>query len=223
MEQESTQTGDVQEQPKEEPSKEVSQPSAEEKKTSRVEDTAEFRNIQSLKDKADARAIKAEKAVESMQNQLQELRNDIERQRLEEQRRQIDALADDPEAQKKLMAKFDIDKERREFDAHQKREREGMMKAWNQAADLVKEYNLTPADASDLLNAGSPREMELMAKLKAAEHPKVETPKEEKKEVFTPDSGKSDSGGEDDDAFMKRYSEGKSDDHVRAKRILAKL
>ena len=223
MVQESTQEGEVKEQPKEEISKDVSEiPSTEKKATSRIEDTDEYRNIQSQKDKADARAIKAEKSVESMQNQLQELRNDMERERLEAQKRQLDALADDPDAQKKLMAKFDLDKERRDFEAHQKREREGMLRAWNQASDLVREYNLNPADAADLLNAESPKEMELMAKLKAAEQTKVETPKEEK-DNFVPDSGKSDAGMTDDEQFMKDYAAGKSSDHARAQKILSKI
>ena len=222
MVQESTQEGEVKEQPKEEISKDVSEPASTEKKaTSRIEDTEEYRNIQSQKDKADARAIKAEKSVESMQNQLQELRNDMERERLEAQKRQLDALADDPDAQKKLMAKFDLDKERRDFEAHQKREREGMLRAWNQASDLVREYNLNPADAADLLNAESPKEMELMAKLKAAEQIKVETPTKE--ESFVPDSNKSDSGGSDDKQFMKDYAAGKSSDHARMQKILANM
>ena len=222
MEQELNQTGDAQEQPKEDTSKATPvAASTEEKATSEKTRTEkEFTSMQSMKDKADARATKAEALVSSVQNELQEFRTDIERQKQERQQGEIDALAGDPDAQSRLRKVYRREEDARKAEVDLKKKDEGLTGKWNHAIDLAKEYNLYDA-IEDLLAAENPKEMELLAKVKAMEKEKIPTPTKETKESdFTPDSGTSDAGGADDDAFMKTYSEGKSDDHARAKKIM---
>ena len=182
MEQESNQGGAATEETSEAPSTEA-------KTTSRVEDTPEYRNMQSQKDKEAARAMKAEQAVESMQNQLNELQSSMERQRKEDRQRRLEALSDDPEKQKELMAKFD-------FDDYKNRELQGINMAWKQVGELMTQYNLPTSAIGELQKATNPDHMIDIAKRIAMEQPKVETPvAKEPPETPAPDSGTTDMGG----------------------------
>lgn len=186
MKQESKQDGISKEQPKEEISKETPKPvSTDEKKTSGIENTAEFKNIQSQKDKADARAIKAERAVESMQKQLQEFRQEMENQRQADRKRQIDNLADDPDKQKELMAKFD-------FEDWKAKEMAGIDMAWGQVADLMVQHNLPTSAIAELRKATNPAHMAEIARRLAAEQEKGVPPSNEPD--WTPDSNTSNVG-----------------------------
>ena len=149
---------------------------------------------------------------------------EIERQRLEAQKRELDAVSDDPDAKKALLHKYDIENREREFEKTKKSQEDAVRRMFSDAEALAAEYDLKP---SDLLAAGNPEAMKLLAKNLALERElasrgKEETPKEKPTSGFTPDSGKSDAGGDSDEAFMKSYSEGKSNDHARAQKILAK-
>lgn len=179
-EQELNQTGGIQEQPKEEISKEVSIPSTEDKATSKQRTEDEFRKIQSMKDKADARLQKVE-------SELQELRKQREQERLLRREREIADLEGDSEAQSKVRKKHQLEDELSELQSRREREEGAVGRKYDQAMELASKYDLNLSEARELLEATTPREMELMAQLKAREKEK-----REKKEAFTPDSGASD-------------------------------
>jgi len=224
MEQELTQEGAAKEQVTEklEPSSEVA--STETKETSEKTRTEkEFTTMQSMKDKADARAIKAETLVGSVQNDLQEFRNEMERQKKVTQQKEIDSLAEDPDAQSRLRRLYQRENDMGKAETELQKKADGLTKKWNDAIDLATRYNV---DVNELLVTDSPVLMEKMAKLmaqvKVAEGEKIQAKVPTGASDFKPDSGTSDAGGDDDDTFMKKYSEGKSDDHARADKILKK-
>ena len=217
MEQELNQTGEVKEQPTEKPSEVVSKPpSTDEKKTSgRTED--EFRKIQSMKDKAEA-------TLNKVQSELQELRKAREQERLLQRQKEISDMDGDAEGQTKARRKHQLEDELLQLQDKREKEEGAVARKYDQAEDLARKYDLNLSEARELLEATTPREMELMAQLKAREKEKVQDKAPTgTKEAFTPDSGASDAGGESDDAFMKTYSEGKSNDHKRAQKILKKM
>jgi len=97
-----------------------------------------------------------------------------------------------------------------------------MQRMFDEAEALAAEHNLKP---SDLLSAGTPEAMKLLAKNLALQREldskqTEETPKEG---FEKPDSNTSDAGADSDEAFMKSYSEGKTDDHARADKLLKKI
>ena len=206
MEQELNQEGEVKEQTKEETSRTVSEPtSPEEKATSEKQySESEWRKIQSLKDKAEAKA-------QAHERELQGLRNQMEQQRLMERQKEIDALADDPDGLAKAKHKHTLEDDIRKLEEQRQDAESAVQRKYDQALLLAKEHNLSLADARDLMDAGNPREMELMAQLKVAEQAKVQTkspPQEKKEEGFVPDSNTSDAGSDDDASFLKQWNSG---------------
>lgn len=149
---------------------------------------------------------------------------EVERQRLEAQRKELESVADDPDAKKALLRSYDLDKRERDIEDKRKQDEAAVGRMFSDAEALAIEYNLKP---SDLLVAPNPEAMKLLAKNLALEREldatktKKETPKDES--GFTPDRSISDAGGEDDKTFLKNYSEGKSDDHARAQKLLNKI
>lgn len=218
MEQELTQTGVAKEQSAEVTSKAVSQvTSVEEKATSekpRIEDTKEYRSMQSLKDKAEG-------TLKSVQSELQELRKHNDEQRLVARRKEITDLEGDSDEQAKVRRKHGLEDEVNKLQELKTTEEGAVQRKYDQAIDLARQHGLSLDDARDLMDAGTPREMELLAQLKVAEQAKGQV-EPLVPSGFKPDSGTSDVGGEDDETFMKNYSEGKSDDHARAQKILNK-
>jgi len=206
MEKELNQEGAVKEQVKEEVSKPVSEtPSPEEKETSEKQySESDWRKMQSEKDKAIAKA-------QAHERELQGLRNQMEQQRLADRQKEIEALAEDPDGQAKAKHKHKLEDDIRKLEEQRQDAESAVQRKYDQAIALAKEHNLSLADARDLMDAGSPREMELLAQLKVAEQAKVQTktpPKEEPKEGFTPDSGTSDAGADSDEAFLKAWNAG---------------
>jgi hypothetical protein len=209
MEQESNQTGEVKEQPEATP--EIT--STEEKATSKARTEEEFRKLQSMKDKAEAEAKTKEKALESLRSEMDKIQTEMERQRLEARRREIDALEGDPDAQKRVISMHELDDRRKQLERDLENKQDALVRKYNQATELAAKHNVS---ITELLTAETPREMELMAQVKS-QKASVE------KEDFKPDSGVSDAGGDSDESFMRRYAEAKSDDHERARKIMAKL
>jgi small-conductance mechanosensitive channel len=216
MEQELTQEGTSQEIPQEETSKVTSEVvSTEKKETSKPRTEDEWRKMQSLKDKAEA-------TLSKVQSELQELHKAQERQRLESRQKELTDLEGDAEGQSKTRRRHQLEDDIRQLEETRQKEEGAVERKYNQAKDLAKQYNLGLDDARELLDATSPREMELMAQLKSVEKEKSQ-PKVQEKSGFKADSGTSDAGGDSDEAFMKSYSEGKSNDHKRAQKILQKM
>jgi hypothetical protein len=221
MEQELKQEGAVEEQVTETPSEPVSKATPpEEKATSeRIRGEEEFRKIQSMKDKAEA-------ALQSAQKELQELRKFNEQQRLETRKKELDALADDPDGLAKVRHRHQLEDEITRLEQKRLEEEGAVARKYDQAANLAKEYNLNLDEARELLDATSPKEMELMAKLKAVEKAKVPIPKEEKTGFPKPDSGTSDAGADSDEAFLKRWNAGiepvTKESMARAQKIINK-
>jgi len=204
METEQTQEGVVEEQVKEEISTPVSEtPSTEEKATSEKQKDDEWKRM--MQSKAD----KAEFALKSAQGQLQELRKEREQQRLEARQKEIAALADEPDEQAKARRKHQLEDEVNKLQELKTQEEGAVQRKYDQAIELATKHNLSLADARELMNAGTPREMELLAQIKVAEQAKVtKPPKETKESGFKPDSGTSDAGSDDDASFQKRWNAG---------------
>ena len=177
MEQELNQAGEAQEQT-------ASVATSPEEKVTSQRTEEEFRKMQSMKDKA-------ESALQSVQSELQQLREERERQRVEARQKEIAALEGDSDGQALIRRKHQAEDELRRAQEQRTKEEEAVQRKYDQAGDLAKQYNLSLADARDLLAASTPKEMELMAKLKAAEQSGVQG----KTSTFTPDSGVSDAGG----------------------------
>jgi hypothetical protein len=222
MEQELTQEGEVKEQVQETPSEPVSEAtSPEEKATSEKQySESEWRKMQSLKDKAEAKA-------QSHEKELQELRNKMEQQLLMERQKEIDALADDPDGLAKAKHKHKLEDDIRKLEEQRQDAESAVQRKYDHALLLAKEHNLSLADARELMDAGSPREMELMAQLKVAEQAKVQTKSPPKKEEgFVPDSNTSDAGTDDDKSFLKKWNSGElpftKENLQRAQKIINK-
>ena len=213
MEQGSDQAEATVEKLKEEISKETPPVTPTEKKETSVRTETEFRKMQSMKDSA-------ETTLKTVQTELQELRKQSDQQKAETRRKEVADLEGDPDGQSSARRKHRLEDDLRQLE-EQKADAEGaVQRKYDQAVDLAKQHDLSLADARSLLDASTPREMELLAQLKVAEQAKVSAPAGTS--GFTPDSGASDSGGDSDETFMKSYSEGKSDDHARAQKILRK-
>lgn len=168
-----------------------------------------------------------ETRVKAQEEATKQMSVEIERQRLEAQRREIEALADDPEAKKALLHRYDIEERERKHAEQVKKDEAKIQKMFNDATALATEYNLNP---SDLLSAGNPEAMKLLAKNLALERqlnekPKVDTPTEPK-EGFTPDSGTNDAGTDSDEAFLKGWNSGEipatKENIARADKIIKK-
>ena len=175
----------------------------EEEVQKRISDTlsSKGRDVKSL----DSR----ETAIKAQEQANRESGVELERQRLETQRKELEAVADDPEAKKALLRSFDFDKRERELNEKEKANREAMQRMFSDAEALAAEHNLKP---SDLLSAGTPEAMKLLAQNLALQREldtkqAKETPKE-KEDFPTPDSGTSDAGSDDDASFQKRWNTG---------------
>ena len=221
MEKELNQEGDAKEQPIEENLEDASKaPSPEEKETSEKQDEWK-RTMQS-------RADKAEFTLKSTQTELQKLqRRDYERQ-LADRKREVESLEGEPDEQAKARHKHQLQDEIKTLEENNERLKGAVMDKYDQAKILVREHNLNPDDIFKLIEeTTTATEMKLMAEnlgLKTKEQTKVQgAPPKEKEGFPKPDSGTSDAGGDSDEAFMKNYSEGKSDDHARAKKLLTKI
>ena len=218
MEQELNQVEATVEQVTEKPSEPVLPvTSPDEKKTSeRTYSETEWRKQQSLKDRADAKVQKLEKEVET-------LRNLQEQQRLQARQKEIADLEGDTDAQAQARRKHQLEDELTRLEDKRTEQEGAVERKYDQAIELATQYNLSLADARELMKAETRTEMDLMARLKVAQtvsppEPSVETP--------TPDTNISDGGGEEESAFIERYNRGDANtpaDHARAKQILDKL
>ena len=90
----------------------------------------------------------------------------IEQQRLDTQRKELESVADDPEAKKALLRQFDFEKRERDFKLQMEKSEAQIQAMFSDAESLAAEYNLKP---SDLLVATSPEAMKLLAKNLALE------------------------------------------------------
>ena len=148
---------------------------------------------------------------------------ELERQRLEAQKRELEAVADDPEAKRALLHGYDLQKRERELDEREKANREAMQRMFDEAEALAAEHNLKP---SDLLSAGTPEAMKLLAKNLALQR-ELDSKQTKGKEGFpTPDSGTSDAGVDSDKAFQERFNSGElpatKENIARAQKIINK-
>jgi len=199
LEQESNQSGEVKEPPKEEISPKVSEPLPEKKETSRVEDTKEYRVMQGMKDRAEAQAQRAEK-------ELEKLRREQEVRELEFRRKELDEAKDEPELQRIVRKRHELEDERKRFDEQKLRDTEAMNRKWSEAVRLAKEFKV---DVSELLTTNSPEEMQLKAELLSLKAKPAEPVREpEPKPISKPDSGVSDAGSDSNEAFLKRWNAG---------------
>ena len=217
MEKESKQEGAAKEQVKEKSSEPVSPVTPpEEKKTSeRTYSEPEWRKMQSMKDIESAKAQRLERENQALRDQQQQ-------QLLVARQKEIEALGDDPEGQARAKYRHNLEDSIGKLEKNNEELANKMWNKYDQAIDLASQHNLSLADARSLMEADTPKEAELRAQLLVAEKAKVTEESPPKEGFPTPDSGTSDAGSESDKAFMKSYSEGKSDDHVRAQKILAK-
>ena len=150
-----------------------------------------------------------EAAIKAQEQTNKEASVELERQRLETQRKAIEAVAEDPEARKALLHQYDIEERERKHAAKVKADEDAVQQMFWDAEALATEYNLKP---SDLLSAKTPEEMKLLAKNLALQRDldskqTKDTPKE--KEGFEkPDSNTSDAGADSDEAFVEGWNSG---------------
>ena len=204
MEQELNQDGAVKEPPKETTS-EASQPvSTETKRTSeRTYSESEWRTMQSLKDKADAKSQRVER-------ELQELRRQNQDRLLADRKRELESFDGDADGQANVRRKHQLQDEVRNLEEGNLRLKGAIMNKYDQAKALVKEHNLNPDDIFKLMDeTETETEMRLLAENLSLKTEQKKEPIKEPKPGFKPDSGKSDVGGDDDDGFIKRWNEGK--------------
>ena len=222
MEKELNQEGDVKEQPVEKNLEEASKaPLPEEKATSEKQKAEDDwkRTMQS-------RADKAEFSLKSANTELQKLRTEREQQRLVARHKEIADLEGDTDGQAQAKRKHQLEDDVAKLE-EQRTETEGAVdRKYDQAIDLATKHNLSLADARELMNAGSPREMELTAQLKVAEKAKVQEGSSQEEGFPTPDSGTSDAGTDSDGAFQKAWNSGElpatKENIARAQKIINK-
>jgi len=221
---------DTQDVPEKAPSEETSETTPVETETKTYSDEQLQKAINdalSAKGRDAKRLSDWETSLANQEKQLQQLQETIEKRNLEakieQRKKELEALADDPDGVQKARYKHQMEDE---LEAMEKRKRnlEGAVdRQYNQASELMEKYDLPPSAFRELMKATNPDHMIDKAKALASELKKPATPAPVKEHIPKPDSGISDVSGEDDDEFMKRYSEGKTDDHARARKILAKL
>jgi len=177
----------------------------------------------------DAKSLETREAVVKTQEEANKAANlELVQQRLDTQRKELESVADDPEAKKALLRSYDLDKREREIEDKRKENEAAVGRMFSDAEALAVEFNLKP---SDLLVAGNPEAMKLLAEklnlqreLDATKQTKGETPTPSG--FPKPDSGTSDAGGDDDKTFMERWGSGEADatpeNLKRAQKILAK-
>lgn len=210
MENELNQEGDVKEQAREETLEDASKAlSPEEKETSEKQKENEWKKVmQSRTDKAESKAQKLEM-------ELQKLRNEREQQRLEARQKEIADLADEPDEQAKVRRKHRLEDEVNELQKAKAEQEGAVERKYDQAIELASQHNLSLADARDLMDAGTPKEMELLAQLKVAEKAKGLTPKSpQEPSGWKPDSGISDVG--EKRTWTQREIDGMSIEEYRA-------
>jgi len=143
-----------------------------------------------------------EAAIKSQTEANKAMGVELERQRLEAQKRELEAVADDPEAKKILLRSYDLQKREREIDDKDKANREAMQRMFDEAEALAIEHNLKP---SDLLSAGTPEAMKLLAKNLALQR-ELDSKQTKAKEGFpAPDSGTSDAAPSDFKQLQKNF------------------
>ena len=221
MEQESNQVEATTEQPKEEISKETPQvtPTEEKKTSERTYSETEWRKMQSMKDTADSKVQKLEKDNSALRDQQ-------EQQRLISRQKEIADLEGDADGQAQAKRKHQLEDNLAKLERENTDSEGAVQRKYDQAIDLATQYNLSLADARELMKAETPKEMELQAQLKVAEKAKVTVESPPKEGFPTPDSGTNDAGSDDDAAFTERYNRGEANspaDHARAKKLLEKL
>ena len=203
MEKELNQEGDAKEQPKEDISKDASEvTSPEEKETSEKQKEDEWKRMMQ------SRTDKAESDAQKVKDELQKLRSEREQQRLVARRKEIADLEGDTDEQAKVKRKHELEDEVNKLQELKEKEEGAVQRKYDQAIELARQHSLSLDDARDLMNAGSPESMELMAKLKVAEKAKVQSPPKEKEGFEKPDSGTSDAGSDDDASFQKHWNAG---------------
>ena len=176
----------------------------------------------------DAKSLETREATIKAQEEANRTASlDLERLRLDAQRKELESVADDPDAKKALLRSYDLDKREREIEDQRKQNEAAVGRMFSDAETLAIEYNLKP---SDLLSAANPEAMKLLAKnlalqreldaVKTKETPETET------SGFTPDSGTSDAGSDDDASFQKRWNAGEipatKENIARAQKIISK-
>ena len=171
----------------------------------------------------DAKSLELREAALKAQEQAnKEASVELERQRLDAQRKELEALADDPEAKKALLRQYDFEKRERELDEREKKNREAIERMFSNAEELAAEYNLKP---SDLLIAKTPEEMKLLAKNLALERD-IKANQTKATPVEKPDSGTNDAGTDTDKAFQEAWNSGElpatKENIARAQKIINK-
>ena len=163
-----------------------------------------------------------EAAIKAQEQANKEASVELERQRLETQRKELESVADDPDAKKALLRQYDFEKRERELNEREKANREAIERMFTNAEELAAEHNLKP---SDLLTAKTPEEMKLLAKNLALERD-IKANQTKGTPVEKPDSGTNDAGTDTDAAFQKAWNSGElpatKENIARAQKIINK-
>ena len=201
MEKELNQEGVVEEQVKEETSKPASEVTSPEEKAASEKQKAD----DEWKRKMQSRTDTAESTLKSAQEKLQKLHDESEQQRLVARRKEIVDLEGEPDEQAKVKRKHELEDEVNKLQELKSKEEGAVQRKYDQAIDLARQHSLSLDDARDLMDAGSPREMELLAQLKVAEKAKGLGKVQSKEGGFRPDSATSDAAPSDFKQLEKNF------------------
>jgi len=151
--------------------------------------------------------------------QLQELQQELDRKEEQGAEGDSEALSAIKLRRQARQAKSDVEKKERDI-ARRERDMASLLKE-QYAYDLAKHYDI-PVEA--LKGAESPEAMQVIAleeqvKLLGKRNATKDTPKD----TLKYDKGISDVGMQGDEAFLRSYGEGKSDDHARATKLLKNI
>ena len=175
----------------------------------------------------DAKSLETREATIKAQEEANRTASlDLERLRLDAQRKELESVGDDPDAKKALLRSYDLDKRERDIEDQRKQNEAAVGRMFSDAETLAIEHNLKP---SDLLSAANPEAMKLLAKNLALQRELDATKtKEQTPETsgFKPDSGTSDAGSDDDASFQKRWNAGEipatKENIARVQKIISK-
>ena len=185
--------------------------STEEKATSERQRTEkEFRKLQGIMTKAINENKAKDATLQSVQNELQELRKRNDQQELDARRKEIEDASGEPELLRIVRERHRLDDEKRKFAQYTRETQEDVDRQYKDAIRLSEQHGVKISELFGV--AKSTEQMELLAEnlalKKAAEQAKDSKPPKETTGFPKPDSGTSDAGSDDDASFQKRWNAG---------------
>ena len=197
--------------------------STEEKATSERQRTEEeFRKLQGIMTKAINDAKAKDATLQSVQNELQELRKRNDQQELEARRKELEDAADVPELVKIVRERHRLEDEKRKFAQYTRETQEDVDRQYKDAIRLSEQHGVKISELFGV--AKSTEQMELLAENLAlkAEQAKGQGKVLPKEKGFRPDSNTSDAAPSDFKQLEKNFIADPAKYALEYKKALAK-